>query len=127
MSSPAHSLQQVARDTAAGAPFSYVLADFLDAFYRAPAPEALVAAPEILAGQTERGEVWDAFLGAVGESLARRYGFAIPLWAVRDDRYLRVPFFPIEAPPFRATLLLESPPEFRSRNLFVTANALSRT
>lgn len=127
MSSPAPTLEQVAEDTAAGAPFSYLLADFLDAFYRAPAPAALAAAPLMLAGKIERGEIWDAFLGAVAESLARRFRWPVPLWSVEDDRFLRLPFFPIEAPPFRATLLLESPPEFRSRNLFVTANALSRT
>jgi hypothetical protein len=127
MSSTTPSLSQVAKDTLRGAPFSYALADFLDAFYRAPEPTALDRPPTPLAGQVDQGEVWDAFLGATGESLARRAGWPVPPWTATRDRFLSRPYFPITAPPFRATLLLESPVEFRTRNLFVTANALART
>jgi hypothetical protein len=68
----------------------------------------------------------DAFLAAVAEHLCRRFALPIPAWVFEPDRYLARPFFALAAPSFRATLLLESPLEFRSRNLFVTANALSR-
>ena len=126
MNSPKPSLSQAALDTAAGGDFSYVLADFLDAFYRAPDAAMLADAPDLLAGKVERGAAWDAFLGATAESLARRHGWPVPAWSTRPERGLHEPFFPIQSAAFRATLLLESPVEFRSRNLFVTANALSR-
>lgn len=126
MNSTAPSLRQIATETAGGGRFSFLLGDFLDAFYRAPAAEALASEPELLKGAVPRGEVWDAFLAATAEHLARRFHFEIPSWTDSPLRQLRRPYFPIEAPQFRATLLLESPVEFRSRNLFVTANALSR-
>ena len=68
----------------------------------------------------------DALAAAVAESLCRRFALPIPAWVCESRRYLEHPFFALKAPAFRATLLLESPMEFRSRNLFVTANALSR-
>lgn len=74
----------------------------------------------------DEGAVLDAFLAAVAHDLANRAGWPAPAWAFGEARYLRRPFFPIRAAAFRATLLLESPPPFRARNLFVTANALSR-
>jgi hypothetical protein len=126
MSSNAPSLKQIAANTAHGGRFSYLLGDFLDAFYRAPDVEALAPEPEFLQGTVPKGEVWDAFLAATAEYLARKYHFTVPTWTGSHLRQLRRPYFPIEAPQFRATLLLESPMEFRSRNLFVTANALSR-
>ena len=120
------SLSQFARLAAEGNPFSYLLGDFLDGFYRLPQADALVAEPERLAGIRPDGGIEDAFLGAVAESLAGRQGWRVSAWALRDCRYLPRPFFSVGAVAMRATLLLESPPAFRSRNLFVTANALGR-
>lgn len=126
MTSTPRSLRQLAELTAGGGEFSYLLGDFLDAFYREPTPGALIAEPIPLAGRHGRGETWDAFLAAVAQSLAARQGWPAPAWAFVATRYLSRPFFPVAAASLRATLLLESPPEFRARNLFVTANALSR-
>jgi hypothetical protein len=39
---------------------------------------------------------------------------------------LRTPWFAWPGPSLRATLLAESPAPFRERNLFVSANALTR-
>ena len=120
------SLNEVAAQSAEGGDFSYLLGDFLDAFYRRPAQGALETEPPLLADSRARGAMMDAFLAATAESLAARQGWSAPDWVFEPARYLRRPFFPVQAASFRATLLLESPPEFRSRNLFVTANALSR-
>ena len=120
------SLSQLAALAAGGADFSYLLGDFLDAFYRQPAPAALEAEPALLADQHERGAAWDAFLAATAQTLAVRQGWRVPAWVFGTSRYLSRPFFPVTAASLRATLLLESPPEFRAHNLFVTANALSR-
>ena len=106
--------------------FSFLLGDFLDGFYRQPHPEALITEPALLAGSHPEGKVLDAFLAATAHALANQQGWPAPDRAFGEGRYLRQPFFPIRAAAFRATLLLESPPPFRSHNLFVTANALSR-
>lgn len=120
------SLCQLADLAAGGADFSYLLGDFLDAFYREPTAGALETEPAALAGRHAKGEVLDAFLAATAQALAARQGWRAPAWAFGPTRYLTRPFFPVAAASFRATLLRESPPEFRARNLFVTANALSR-
>ena len=120
------SLCQLAQLATAGHPFSYLLGDFLDGFYHRPVEGALAEEPEVLAGLFADGDVDDAFLAAVAESLAARHGWRVPAWALQEHRYLHQPFFSIKAAAMRATLLLESPPAFRSRNLFVTANALNR-
>ena len=120
------SLAQIAVLASAGGDFSFLLGDFLDGFYRRPTPDALATEPVALADLQADGAVLDAFLAATAHALANAQGWPGPDWAFRENRYLHRPFFPIRAAAFRATLLLESPPPFRSRNLFVTANALSR-
>ena len=120
------SLEQLAALTMQGADFSFLLGDFLDTFYRHPSPDALTTEPGLLASRHPEGAVLDAFLAATAHALANAQGWPGPDWAFGEGRYLRRPFFPIRAAAFRATLLLESPPPFRARNLFVTANALNR-
>lgn len=120
------SLHQLAALTAESGSFSYLLGDFLDAFYRRPAAAALEAEPGLLTGRHAQGAILDAFLAATAQALAARQGWRAPAWVFGAARYLSRPFFPVTAASLRATLLLESPPEFRARNLFVTANALSR-
>lgn len=119
-------LKQVAEQVRAGRPFEIELGDFLDAFYRQPTVEAVRESPAVLAGLHPRGDIVDAFLAAAAEHLCLRFELPIPGWVFEPCRYLERPFFALDAASFRATLLLESPAEFRSRNLFVTANALSR-
>lgn len=80
----------------------------------------------MLADHYPEGTVLDAFLAATAHELANKQGWPAPMWTFEQARYLHRPFFPIRAAAFRAALLLESPPPFRSRNIFVTANALSR-
>ena len=120
------SLSELAAQATESGDFSYLLGDFLDAFYRLPTRAALEAEPLLLAGHQEKGSMMDAFLAATAQFLAARQGWPAPGWVFGSARYLHRPFFPVTAASFRATLLLESPPAFRCRNLFVTANALSR-
>ena len=120
------SLQQLADFSADGGDFSFMLSNFLDGFYRRPLPEALEVQPTALAERRPDGMILDAFLAATTHALANAQGWPGPGWAFEEGRYLHRPFFPSRAAAFRATLLLESPRPFRSRNLFVTANALSR-
>jgi hypothetical protein len=113
--------------TAAGDSFDRCLANFLDGFYSAPTSAALAEAPALLAPQGgETGHLQDAYLAATAEELARQYLFPSPRWTAGEARVLHRPWFATPLAAVRAVLLLESPPSFRARNLFVSANALSR-
>ena len=121
------SLAEVARLAAAGESFDLCLANFLDEFYLAPAAAALSPAPVLLwPAAGELGRVQDAYLAAVAEELARGYGLPPPAWIGEETRKLHRPWFASSLASLRAVLLQESPPGFRSRNLFVSQNALSR-
>lgn len=119
-------LKQVAEHVKTGKPLAIELGDFLDEFYQRPTQTAIRAEPPLLSDSKPNGSVINSFLAATTEHLCRRYDLPIPNWVFKPCRYLDRPYFAIRAPSFRATLLLESPFAFRSRNLFVTANALSR-
>jgi hypothetical protein len=121
------SLAEVAALAAQGDSFDRCLANFLDEFYIAPNAGALSAAPELLGPRLgDIGRVQDAYLAATAEELARRFSLTHPDWTVGEVRQLRRPWFASSLAALRAVLLLESPPAFRARNLFVSENALSR-
>ena len=120
-------LAEVAALAAHGDSFDRCLANFLDEFYAGPNAAALAAKPDLLAPRFgDIGRVQDAYLAAPAEELARRFHLPPPDWTVGEDRLLHRPWFATSLAALRAVLLLESPPAFRSRNLFVSENALSR-
>ena len=120
-------LHAVAERTREGDHFDRCLANFLDDFYRAPHADALSTAPDLLAPLLgELGQVQDAYLAATAEHLAYNHGFAVPAWTVAEERKLHRPWFASQLGALRALLLLESPAAFRSRNIFISANALTR-
>ena len=83
--------------------------------------------PELLAPKLgELGGVQDAYLAATAEHLACAHGFPIPAWVGTEDRKLHRPWFASQLAALRAVLILESPAAFRSRNLFISENALTR-
>lgn len=113
-------LAEVAELTHAGEPFDFALRSFLDGFQTCPGAAAFAEEPRWL------GAHLDAYLAATAEALASAHGLEIPAWAWAESRKLRRPWFALPWAGLRAVLLLESPAAFRSRNLFVSANALSR-
>ena len=113
-------LAEVAELTAAGESFDFALRNFLDEFQARPRLVALEAEPRSLDARL------DAYLAATAETLATERGFPVPAWAWAESRKLHRPWFALPWAGLRAVLLLESPAAFRSRNLFVSANALSR-
>jgi hypothetical protein len=120
-------LAEVAQLAAVGNSFDRCLANFLDEFYMAPSESALVEPPAPLEPHGgELGRVQDAYLAATAEELARHYNLPVPAWTVGEERKLRRPWFASPLAALRAVLLLESPAGFRSRNLFVSENALTR-
>ncbi len=122
-----HTLAEVAQLAAAGESFDLSLRNFLDGFSAHPAATALAAEPEKLADKLPAlGAVEDAYLAATAEWLAWKFNLPPPRWAFEPARSLRRPWFASQLAALRGLLLLESPAPFRSRNLFVSENALSR-
>ena len=120
-------LAEVAQLAAGGDSFDLCLANFLDEFYAAPSAAALSPTPGLLAPNLgELGGVQDAYLAATAEHLACANGFPVPVWTVADERSLHRPWFASPLAALRAVLLLESPAAFRSRNIFISENALTR-
>ncbi len=120
-------LAEVAQLAAQGDSFDRCLANFLDQFKASPSAAALLPVPELLAARLgESGRVQDAYLGATAEHLACANALPVPAWAMADSRKLHRPWFASNLAALRAVLILESPVAFRSRNLFVSENALSR-
>ena len=119
-------LRHVAESVQRGEPFDFCLRNFLDAFRFAPDIAKLADEPPRLRETVEKGGLYDAYLAATADALAGEFGLPVPAWAWAEDRKLRRPWFALPWAGMRAVLLLESPPAFRGRNLFVSANALSR-
>jgi len=119
-------LADIAELTRAGEPFDFALRSFLDEFQMQPEASRLQAEPARLASLVRDGERCDAFLAATAETLAATHDFEVPRWVWQETRKLHRPWFALPWEGLRAVLLLESPAAFRSRNLFVSANALSR-
>jgi hypothetical protein len=120
-------LAEVAELTLRGEPFFLCLRSFLDEFYHCPAQAALEMEPKLLAAEfPTTGAVHDAYLAATAEALATQAGLNTPSWSYAESRKLHHPWFAMTLDSLRALLLVESPAAFRSRNLFVSENALSR-
>ena len=120
-------LAEVAELAAQGESFDLCLRNFLDGFYAHPNSAGLQAEPLALESRdSKNGAVKDAYLAATAEWLAWRYDLPAPQWAFAASRSLHRPWFASTLGSLRAVLLWESPAPFRSRNLFVSENALSR-
>ena len=116
-------LEEVAVRTLGEEPFDPLLREFLDAFYLGTSDMRTRA---IAASPARVGVVHDAYLGAVAEHLARKFLLPIPQWVDEPHRFLTKPFFAGGLENLKAILLVESPLAFRWRQIFVSANALSR-
>ena len=120
------SLSEVAKVALEEREISYPLRDFLDGFYADPKLEKLSEEPRRLADLLADGGFADAYLAAVCDHLCRRYRLPGPAWSRSKTRILAKPYFAAKSHGLRMILLQESPPAFRERNIFVSANALSR-
>jgi hypothetical protein len=107
----------------------HLLGDFIDDFrLRAKSREEKMG----MVQDEPESRGWDrhrdirAYLAAVTETLCREAGLPPPDWTQRPDYFLKEPWFAGHLENLKAILLVESPIPFRRRNLFVSANALSR-
>jgi hypothetical protein len=68
----------------------------------------------------------DAAFAAMAEYLARRDGWAVPLWARLPERETWPWWFVTDLRGLRPRALVESPSSFRRRGVFITDGALDR-
>lgn len=102
------------------------LREFLDAFYEAEGDD-VVQASFIAQEPGETGQAHiDAFVGGVGEHLARRWGLPIPGWVRARNRYLETPMFVPSDKAIRSYLICVSPVAFRARLIFTGPDPLQR-
>ena len=119
-------LREVSEVAATSGEFGFALKDFLDGFYACPNAADLADAPPLLADAVPDGSRLDAYLAAIAEHLSRENRWPVPRWSRESSRYLETPWFGMKSHGGRMILLEESPSAFRVRNIFVSANALSR-
>src|SRR5438045_3020306 len=100
------SIAEVARLTEKGESFDLCLRNFLDEFKEGPMIAALEEEPKRLRGVVEKGDVYDAYLAAVTESLTEEHKLPVPPWVWAEDRKLRRPWFALPWDGMRAILLL---------------------
>lgn len=107
----------------------WLLGDFLDDFrQRCSTPEekaALVSETPVWLDAETHADC-NAYLAAVAETLCREASLPPPVWTDAPPGFLHRPWFAGGFETLKAILLVESPVAFRRRNLFVSANALTR-
>jgi len=106
--------------------FLVLLDEFLDAFYTETEPARRQAMIDEAPPWTGN-ERHDAYIGAVGEHLARRWGLQIPAWSDASGREVAEPWFVgMMGKGLSGLLLVESPIAFRRRRIFTEAEPLRR-
>jgi hypothetical protein len=120
------SLAEVARIALQEGSLSFALRDFLDGFYADVNLQKLSEEPQHISAALDDNGFADAYLAAVCDHLCRLYALPKPNWIFAPGRILQRPHFAAKTYGLRMVLLQESPPAFRERNIFVSANALSR-
>ncbi len=118
--------EAVRRAPEGGAALGVMIDEFLDVFYTEldrTKRQAMIEEEPPRTG-IERD---DAFVGAMAEHLARRWGLRIPTWAAGDDRDVATPWFVGRmGKGLSGMLLVESPVAFRRRRIFTEAEPLRR-
>lgn len=121
------SLREVVERAREDGDWDHHLQNFLDAFYARDgdltAQAAMIAEEPGFLGQARP----DAFLGGVGEHLARRWRLpSIPSWVRHEARYLTTAMFVPDERNLRQYLLCVSPVAFRPRLIFTGPDPLQR-
>jgi hypothetical protein len=113
--------------TAGTKSFADSIDEFVDAFYL-DHPDKLRQQQRLDDPPAATGDAFvDAWIGAVGEHLARRWDLVVPAWTRRPEHYrLSLPRFVPDTKALRGMLVVMSPPAFRSRLLFTIAEPLQR-
>ena len=128
-----HSIVEVVRLRARGVPGYVAWGDFLDAFYESdPETRQLFIAEAPPKVESIPKAVY-AYYAASAEHLAQKYNLTVPKWTEHPDYFLpeseanyagRAPHEASDA--YKDALHHESPKPYARRNVYVSANALSR-
>lgn len=106
--------------------FGRRLGEFADTFYLAETDAERQACLDPMPDMTS-DPLTDAWIGASGEHLARRWGLEVPDWPDRPCHFrLEQASYHPPNPAVAAILFVESPPAFRRRRLFVMLEPLMR-
>ena len=118
------SLKEAVDRSIEGYEFMDAIKEFLDEFYLSGPSERqqMIGEEPGLTGVAFQ----DAYVGAVGEHLARRWGLDIPAWADDPRRFLDEPHFPDHMELAKPVFLRDSPIAFRRRLIFTEAEPLRR-
>lgn len=104
--------------------FTDVISEFLDEFYLSPSSlrQRMISEEPVLLSVPFQ----DAYVGAVGEHLARRWGLNIPAWTDDPRRFLDTPHLPEFMELAKPVFIRDSPISFRRRLIFTEAEPLRR-
>lgn len=118
------SLKEAVERALEGYPFVDAVSEFLDEFYLSASAERqrMIGEEPKLTGVAFQ----DAYVGAVGEHLARRWALDIPAWTDSPLRFLDKPHFPEYMELAKPVFLRDSPTAFRRRLIFTEAEPLRR-
>jgi hypothetical protein len=118
------SLKEAVERTVEGYAFVDSVSELLDEFYLADPDQRqrMIAEEPPLTGEAFQ----DAYVGAIGEHLARRWGLDIPEWVEDPRRFLHQPHFPEHMELAKWVFLRDSPIAFRRRLIFTEAEPLRR-
>jgi hypothetical protein len=120
------SLKEAVERILAGEEERIALAEFLDEFYlrhgKIAAQQPMIDASPAVTGK----QPLDAYVGAIGEHLARRWGLKIPPWVEEETRFLHTPFWVDDLQLMKPVLLRDSPIAFRRRLIFTESEPLRR-
>jgi hypothetical protein len=107
--------------------FGTAMDEFVDTFYL-DHPDKISQQRRLNDAPAVTGDPFmDAWIGAVGEHLARRWNLDVPSWTRTSERYrLSSLRFVPDSRALRRTLLVESPAAFRSRMIFTFVEPLQR-
>ena len=120
------SIAAIAGQSVSAQHFSLAFRDFLDGFYENPQAAKLADEPRRLTSILNDDGYADAYLAAMADHLASQYRFPVPAWCRNPELSLKEPHFAFKTPEGRMFLLVESPTAFRVRNIFISAEGLTR-
>ena len=115
-------LKEAIEHIIAGEDQFFAIPEFLDEFYLSSNRQPMIDEEPAFTGR----QPLDAYVGAIGEHLARRWGLIIPQWVEDSHRFLDTPFFPDGLQLMKPILLQDSPIAFRRRLIFTEAEPLRR-
>lgn len=108
--------------------FRVYVADFLDKFYASgDLDKKKLFEDEVDLEAKLVSDYQRVFLAAMTEKLCRDYGIDIPDWVYLDEFRLKEPFFSLNAKgDYQAYLIMDTPVEFKVRNIFIPGVSLTR-